>query len=116
MGISKRFTHLLNGCHHNMLDRFLKCHYLLDLLLVEKKTQKLMCNQKWIQKSPVLKTKSTNIFRKPPAHCPNVEIKKLKIKVFLIWFKGLRVEDVTCIQLVKKKKEKKEKSKTICYL
>lgn len=37
-GDKRAAPHLLNGCHHDVLDRFLKCHYLPDLLCVEEKT------------------------------------------------------------------------------
>lgn len=36
--MSESHAHLLNGCHHDVLDGFLKCHYLLDLLCVWEKT------------------------------------------------------------------------------
>lgn len=36
----KQPTYLLNGCHDDVLDRFLKCHYLLDLLWVFDKQER----------------------------------------------------------------------------
>lgn len=57
--ISRRLTHLLNGCHHNMLDRLLKCHDLLDLLCVLEKMarRRWRCSQRQININTVLKTK-----------------------------------------------------------